>query len=88
MSGWALLSVFLIGRNGRVTKRRSLHNMVPHTTAASLILEGFRDLWRGAPLGIVSLAREGKNIWRLRTPFYCAAAARVFRTAKTQRCPL
>ena len=31
----------------------------------------------------VSLAREGKNIWRLRTPFYCAAARERFRTAKT-----
>jgi hypothetical protein len=35
----------------------------------------------------VSLAREGKNIWRLRTPFYCAAARPRFRTAKTHSCP-
>src|SRR5215813_8450595 len=32
----------------------------------------------------VSLAREGKNIWRLRTPFYCAAARERFRMAKTR----
>src|SRR5215467_3242672 len=32
-----------------------------------------------------SLAREGKNIWCLRTPFYCAAARPRFRTAKTHR---
>ena len=34
-----------------------------------------------------SLAREGKNIWRLRMPFYSAAARLRYRTAKVTRRP-
>jgi hypothetical protein len=34
-----------------------------------------------------SLAREGKDTCRLRTPFYGAAARLRFRTTKTQRSP-
>ena len=35
----------------------------------------------------MSLARGGKDIWRLRTVFYGAAARPRFRTAKTRSCP-
>jgi class 3 adenylate cyclase len=36
----------------------------------------------------VSLAREDKGTWRLRTPFYCAAARPRFRTAKIMVCTM
>jgi hypothetical protein len=83
-------SVALAGENGAGTTvvMEEIGAASPTSVTLLVLFPPPSELW--PPIDghrEASLEREGKNLWRLRTPFYGAAARLRFHAAKTQSGP-